>query len=108
MPDLISINEEGIDKLVLDILDYSERINSILNEINDLIISSSNYFSCNTNTNIVNKYLKLQNDINNLKYNIKSYSSDFLKVKKRFRQTASVIADEVRKQTSNMQSNNGI
>lgn len=104
MFDTISINEEGIDKLTLDILNYYERINSILNEIEELILSSSNCFSCEAMEKLVKKYSGLQNDINNFKYNIQSYTNDLLKVKKIFRQNATLIADDVRKANSNIQS----
>lgn len=105
MEDLISINEESMDRLVLNLCDYSERINNILNQINDLMNYSSNYFKGQQSNEIIKKYNNLQTSIVNIKYNISSYSSDLIKVKNKFRNTASNISRDVRRQTSNIQSN---
>jgi len=104
LEDLISINEEAIDKLVLNLYDYSERINNILNQINDLMNYSSTYFKGQQSNEIIKKYNDLQTSIVNVKQNISSYPADLIKVKNRFRNTASNISMNVRRQTSNIQS----
>lgn len=104
MEDLISINEEGIDKLFLDICDYSERINNILNQIDDLINYSANYFKSDSYNAVLNKYLELKISINNVKHNILSYSNDLITVKNKFRNNATDITLEVKKQANNIYS----
>lgn len=105
MEDLISINEEAIDKLVLEIYDYSERINNILNQISDLVNYSSTYFKGQISNDIIGKYNNLKLSLDNVKNNIASYSSDLVMVKNKFRNKASDIALEVKRQASNIQSN---
>ena len=105
MEDLISVNEEAIDKLVLDLYDYSERINNVLNQINDLVNYSSTYFKGQISNDIVGKYNSLKISLENFKRNIYSYSSDLVKVKNQFRNRASDLTLEVKRQASNIQSN---
>ena len=105
MEDLISINEGALDKLILDLYDYSEKINSILNQISDLVNYSSTYFKGQQSVDIIKKYNNLQVSLENLKYNISDYSADLVKVKSRFKNTSSDLTLEVNRQTSNIQSN---
>ena len=105
MEDLITINEEALNKLVLDLYDYSERVNSILNQISDLVNYSSTYFEGQQSDDIIKKYNSLLETLENLKYNISDYSSDLIKVKNKFKNTSSDLTIEVNRQTSNIQSN---
>jgi len=105
MEDLIAINEEGLDKLALSIYDYSERINNIFNQIDDLIIQSKEYFDCQLNNDMYIKYQSIIDSIKNVKLNISSYSTDLIKVKNSFRNDAQMISADIKKQTSNIQSN---
>ena len=105
MEDLILINEEGLDKLALNIYDYSERINNIFNQIDDLMIQSKEYFDCQLNNDIYLKYQGIRESIKNIKLNISSYSTDLIKVKTVFRNNAQVISGDIKKQISNIQSN---
>lgn len=104
MEDLISINEEGIDRLVLDLFDHSERINNILNQINDLILDSKNYFKCQANDELQKTYSDMKLSINNFKANIATYSNDLIKVKSKFRNASSELTTEIKKETTNIQS----
>ena len=94
MEDLISINEEGLDKLALNIYDYSERINNIFNQIDDLMVQSKEYFDCQVNNDIYIKYQNIKDSIKNVKLNISSYSSDLIKVKNVFRNNAQIISND--------------
>ena len=104
MEDLISINEAKLDRLVLDIGDHLEKINSILNQINDLIYDSKNYFVCPVNNKMVSIYDDMKLNINNFKSNVGTYSTDLLKVKFGFKQRASDIAQHVYNKTNTVQS----
>lgn len=105
MEDLISINEDGLDKLALNIYDYSEKINNIFNQIDDLMVQSKDYFDCQLNNDIRIKYQNIKDSIKNVKSNISSYSTDLIKVKNAFRNNAEIIANDIRKEISNIQSN---
>jgi len=104
LEDLISINEEGIDRLVLDLYDHFEKINNILNQINDLIYDSKNYFNCSANDELLKNYSEMKVNIDNFKANVSSYSSDLIKVKNKFRQKDSDISSTVRQQITKIQS----
>lgn len=104
MEDLISINEEGLDKLAIDIYDYSERINNIFNQIDDLMFQSKTCFDCYVCDEIYEKYSELKASIDNVKTNISSYSTDLIKVKISFRNHADVLLNEIDAHISNVQS----
>lgn len=103
MEDLISINEEGIDKLVLDLSDHFEKINNILNQINDLIYESKSYFNCSVNDQLIKQYSEMKLNIDNFKANISSYSIDLIKVKNRFRQNDSNLSVTIKQQITKIQ-----
>ena len=103
MEDLISINEEGIDRLVLDLYDHFEKINSILNQVNDLIYDSKSYFNCSANDELLKQYSEMKLNIDNFKENVSSYSVDLIKVKNKFRQKASVLSTMIRQQATKIQ-----
>ena len=101
---VLSINEEGIDRLVLDLYDHFEKINSILNQINDLIYDSKNYFNCPANDELVKQYSEMKLNIDNFKDNVSSYSTDLIKVKNKFRQKSSELSATVMQQVTKIQS----
>lgn len=104
LEDLISINESRLDRLVLDIGDHLEKINNILNQINDLILDSKNYFASPVNNKMISVYESMKLNINNFKFNVSTYSSDLIKVKVSFKQKASDIAQQVRDKANLIQS----
>lgn len=81
MPDVRGINEEKIDYLVLDIYDYAERVNQILNNIDELMIKSNEYYNCESNQTIINHYKELSFNFPVLKQNILTTANDLVKVK---------------------------
>lgn len=104
MEDLVSINEEGLDKLALNIYDYTERINFIFNRINDLMIQSRDCFECELGYSIVNRFQDIMDSMKNVKLNISSYSDELMMVKKNFRNKAEIISGDVKKHSVDIQS----
>ena len=76
------ISMEGMDKLMSDILDYADRSNKVLNQIADLVDSTSTYFICESGDKFRDQFsmLKVGNPIINK--NILSYNEDLMNVKK--------------------------
>lgn len=104
MEDLILINEDGLNQLVLKIYDYSERINDIFNQLDDLMFQSKNYFDCHIGNDIYIKYLSNVDSIKNVKLNISSYSDELMMVRKNFSNNAEMISSDIKKHSDDIQS----
>lgn len=104
MEDLILINEYGLNQLVLKIYDYSERINNIFNQIDDLMFQSKDYFDCQICDDICVKYQNIIDSIKNVKLNISSYSDELMMVKKNFNNNAEMVSSDIKKSSVDIQS----
>ena len=91
---------EGMDKLMSDILDYADRSNKVLNQIADLVDSTSTYFICESGDKFRDQFsmLKVGNPIINK--NILSYNEDLMNVKKDY-QNRSLVGSEILKTGEN-------
>ncbi len=94
------ISMEGMDKLMSDILDYADRSNKVLNQIADLVDSTSTYFICESGDKFRDQFsmLKVGNPIINK--NILSYNEDLMNVKKDY-QNRSLVGSEILKTGEN-------
>lgn len=104
LEDLISINEPALERMVLDIYDHCSRINSILNQINDLILDSKTYFDCAANSYMLEQYSEMKLSIDNFKSNISTYAADLTKVKNKFKSKDSDLTQIIRTQVTKIQS----
>lgn len=75
------INDEKLDSLVLDIYDYADRINQILNNIDELISMSNEYFKCESADQLKKRYQELELSFPVLKQNILNCANDLVKAK---------------------------
>lgn len=80
----VGINIDSIDKLILDIYNYSDKINKTLNQMSMIVDSTSTYY----NSTIADEYRKNFNLISanfpTICKNINSYADDMIKLKNRF------------------------
>ncbi len=84
MQNNIGINNDGIDKIALDIYGYAERISKTLNQIIDVIDRTKEFYICEEATNYRNKFENFKTNFNIINKNIISYADDFIKLKSRF------------------------
>lgn len=89
---LFGINEYGIAKIVLEIYDYSERINFILNSIEDNMDEANSSLMINDKKILSNKISLMKDNFINFKANILSYSNEMLRVKKGYQQIDENVA----------------
>ena len=52
----VGINLDSIDKLILDIYNYAERVNKTLNQISDVVDQTKNFYACESADNYRNKF----------------------------------------------------
>ena len=78
------INEEKLNKLILDIYDYSEKINNTLNHISEIVMKTKNCY----NSKEAELYRKMYDDYKtnyvNIIKNINSYADDLLTLKRKY------------------------
>ena len=76
-----AINEESLDKLVVEIYDYASKIKSILDSMEDVVLGTESYFDCEIGENTRNKFKMLSSKFAAVSDNIISYAEDLVQVK---------------------------
>lgn len=84
MANISGIDDEKLGYLVLDIYDYVDRINQVLNQIDEIMLLSDNYFKCESADKIRNHYKELKDNFPILKENIMNCSESLIKVKHQY------------------------
>lgn len=102
----IGINIDSIDKLILDIYNYAERINKTLNQVSDVVDQTKNFYDCETATNYRNKFNDFKTNFSIMNENLKSYAEDLIKLKNRYQNVDSNITEVIKKAITNMQNKN--
>lgn len=92
------VNEEKLDKLVIEIYDYADKIKSILNEVDDLVTSTNNFFICDSGTEFRNKFNTLKTNFSNVNGNIISYAEDLVNAKISFQKIDSDLSIKTREE----------
>lgn len=100
--DTSGINESGIDKLILDIYDYSDKIKTILNSLEDLIDSTKSCYDSPDGNEFRAKFSLEKDSINNLISNILSYTEDLTLVKKDFKNISLNATEQVFQERINL------
>lgn len=102
MNDVSGINEEKLESLILDIYDYADKVNQILNNIDELILKSNNYFKSDSSDCVRNRYQQLTFNYTTLKQNMLNCANDLVKVKYRYQNMDSDIKQVALKGISNI------
>ena len=74
----IGINIDSIDKLILDIYNYAERVNKTLNQITDVVDQTKNFYDCEAAQNYRNKFNSFKTNFNVINKNLNSYAEDLI------------------------------
>lgn len=78
------ISNEGIDKVMLDLLDYADKSNKTLNQIDDLIDETKNYFACESGEIFREQFEMLKTGFRTIHTNLISYHNDLMRVKQNY------------------------
>ncbi len=92
------VNEEKLDKLVIEIYDYADKIKLILNEVDDLVASTNNFFICDSGTDFRNKFNTLKTNFSIVNGNIISYAEDLVNAKISFQKIDSDMSIKTREE----------
>ena len=94
--EISGISEVGLNKLITDIYDYADASNRIINQINDLVYSTSEFFRSDSGDLYRKKFSRLCEEHSTIKNNILSYTSDFANVKAHYKNRNIVAADIIK------------
>lgn len=99
------ISEVEINKLMSEIIDYSTKIKSIYNRIDDIISESVNYYDCSNATIMRNKFNLFKSDLDTSISNFMSYTTDLSNLKSKYKSNISIISDQINKDATNIVDN---
>lgn len=92
----VGINVDSVDKLILDIYSYAEKISKTLNQISELMDQTKNYCSCDEITALRNKFENFKTNFVTINKNIISYSDDFIKLKNKYQNIDEQLTQSVK------------
>lgn len=82
MNDRVSgINETGLDKIALEVVESADKINKILNQIQLLVDGTNSYFLSSSGDEFRKKMSDQASYYQTMNQNILSYASDFVNLK---------------------------
>lgn len=99
-----AMNEEELDKLIVEIYDYAGKIKGILNGVEDIILSTESYFDCEIGNNVRNKFKLLSARFAGVSDNIISYAEDLVQVKTEYYKISNDLTTMLNKGTDAVQS----
>lgn len=83
--DVSGISLTGIDRLILDLYDYSEKCNKLSNEIRDMISATKDFYNTKDGDEFRKSYENFNIGTEKLNKNILTIVSDLNKVKSNFK-----------------------
>lgn len=99
----IGINVDTIDKLILDIYNYAEKINKTLNQISEVVDQTKTFYECDTANNYRNKFNSFRTNFVVIDKNLKSYAEDLIKLKNKYQRIDDNLTESIKRATFNMQ-----
>lgn len=80
----IGINVDSVDKLILDIYNYAEKINKTLNQISDIMDQTRNNCLLDEINILVNKFESFKANFPVVNKNLISYANDLIILKNKY------------------------
>ncbi len=93
--DVSGINEASLDKIMLNIVDACGQLKNNMNNINDIIVNTQNYFTGPAGDEFRRKFAILNSQFTILNDNILSYKADLMQVKLSYIQMAQVASGDL-------------
>ena len=101
---MAAINESEINKLIVEIIDYSSKIKTILNRVNDLVSETKSYYNCSSGSLLRSKYALFNDNYRIIVKNISSYSKDLNSLKRKFSSSLEDLSVQVKRDANNQAS----
>lgn len=95
------INESGLDKIALEVIEAADRINKIFNQLQLLVDETSSYFSSPSGDAFRKKMTEQASYYQTVNQNILSYASDFVNLKTIYQIKTNEMVDIFQKPSNN-------
>lgn len=106
MDKTVALNENEINKLILDINDFSIRVRKIFDEVEALVDETSSYYECNCATKYRNSFNTFKTNFPIMVDNMLTYKKDMQNLKIMFSKQDGVLSNVVSNETKRVQSKN--
>lgn len=80
----IGIDVDSIDKLILDIYNYNDKISKTLNQISEVVDQTKSFYVSSAATDFRNKFNSFSANFPIISKNLISYADDLIKLKNRY------------------------
>lgn len=104
MNNIIGINEEGLDKVVLDFYNYIEIINKKFIEISDIVEKLNNDFQSDCGTELLRKMNNSITLFEEVNTKLTNYADELSNVKMKYQDVSSNIANDTIKHSNDLSS----
>ena len=102
----VGINLDSVDKLILDIYTYAEKVNKTLNHISDVVDQTKNFYACEAADNYRNKFNSFKTNFKVVNKNLISYAEDLIKLKNRYQNMSDDMTQTIKKAIANIEAPN--
>lgn len=102
----VGVNLDSVDKLILDIYNYAERVNKTLNQISDVVDQTKNFYACEVADNYRNKFNSFRTNFKVVNKNLVSYAEDLIKLKNRYQNISDDMTQSIKRAIANIEVSN--
>lgn len=98
MENITGINEQKIDKLVLDIYAYADRVKQILGEVERIVENTSSVYKTDSASEFISDFNLNKQKFDTIAKIILSYSEDMINVKANYKKRTTSVSEELLRQ----------
>lgn len=99
---VVAINEDGINKLILDINDFTIKMKKIFDEVETIVDGTCSYYECNCATKYRNNFNDFKLNFPIMVNNLLTYKKDMQNLKSKFSKEESVLSTVLIEETKNI------
>lgn len=104
--EVIAINEAEINKIMLEVIDCSNKVKSIFNSIDDQVEKLKANYSCASATTLYKQYENFNDNYSVIVNNMLSYNEDMTSLKKRYISNLGDLSDKIKAKASKIEASN--
>lgn len=99
---IVAINENEINRLILDINDFTIKMKKIFNEMESIVDGTRSYYDCNCATRYRNSFNVFKQNFPIMANNLLTYKKDMQNLKFKFSKQEGVLSENLREVTKNV------
>lgn len=91
-----ALNEAVIDRYMLDVIECSNKIKTIFNNIDDLVEKLKSNYACESADTLYKQYAEFNNNYSVIVKNILSYNTDLMSLKRKYNSAMDDLTSKVK------------